>query len=199
MQRCNFKFVDSIRCSSLAIFRNKFIGNQAAYCIFIIYLNPKVVLLCAYEMKEIMKMTSETLFTTSTWYEAENGSNGSCNFVFNSGPQVCSGPSIPKHAVKLRIFSESEIVHRKMTVVLRHFVRKRRSFLKHFFLWKTTVVFVQNISKRRSFSGELFQIRGKCVPSQHVLELKDHCKLVGQSWKRSYMTYLNHFQPHIMY
>ena len=55
---------------------------------------PKVVLLCAYEMKEFMKMTSETLFTISTWYEAENDSNGSCNFVFNSGPQVCSGPSV---------------------------------------------------------------------------------------------------------
>ena len=59
-------------------------------------------------MKECMKMTSETLFTTSTWYEAENGSNQSCNFVFNSGPQVCSGPSIPKHAVKVCIFPEFE-------------------------------------------------------------------------------------------
>ena len=57
-------------------------------------LKIKVVLLCAYEMKEFMKVTSETLFTTSTRYEAESGSNGSCNFVFNSGPQVCSGPSI---------------------------------------------------------------------------------------------------------
>ena len=51
------------------------------------------MLLCAYEMKEFMKVTSETLFTTSTRYEAENGSNGSCNFVFNSGPQLCNGPS----------------------------------------------------------------------------------------------------------
>ena len=60
-------------------------------------------------MKEFMKVTSETLFTTSTQYEAENGSNGSCNFVFNSGPQVCSGPSIPKHAMKVCIFPEFEI------------------------------------------------------------------------------------------
>ena len=52
-----------------------------------------------------MKVTSETWFTTSGWYEAKNGPNGSCNFVFNSGPQVCSGPSIPKHAVKYSDFS----------------------------------------------------------------------------------------------
>ena len=65
---------------------------------------PKVVLICASEMKEFMKMTSELLFTTRTWYEVENGSNGSCNFVFSSGPQVCSS-SVPKHGVKVRIFS----------------------------------------------------------------------------------------------
>ena len=69
----------------------------------------KVVLLCAYEMKEFMKVTSETLFTTSTRYEAEIVSNGSCKFVFNSGPQVCSGPSVPKHAVKVYISPEFEI------------------------------------------------------------------------------------------
>ena len=56
-----------------------------------------------------MKVTSETLFTTSTWYEAENGSNGSCNFVFNFGPQVCSGPSVPKHALKVHIYSTNFI------------------------------------------------------------------------------------------
>ena len=49
-----------------------------------------------------MKVTSETWFTTSGWYEAKNGSNGSCNFVFNSGPPVCNGSSVPKHAVKIR-------------------------------------------------------------------------------------------------
>ena len=31
------------------------------------------------------------------------------NFVFNSGPQVCSGPSFPKHVVKVRIFSKDLI------------------------------------------------------------------------------------------
>ena len=56
-----------------------------------------------------MKMTSETLFTNSTWYEAENGSNGSCNFVFNSGPQVCSGSSVPKHDVKYSDFPGARI------------------------------------------------------------------------------------------
>ena len=75
----------------------------------LLLLVAKVVLLCAYEMEEFMKVTSETLFTTSTRYEAENGSNGSCNFVFNSGPQVFSGSSIPKHAVKVCIFPEFEI------------------------------------------------------------------------------------------
>ena len=58
------------------------------------------MLLCEYEMKKFMKVTSEILFPTGTRYEAENGSNRSCNFVFNSGPQVFSGPSIPKHALK---------------------------------------------------------------------------------------------------
>ena len=33
-------------------------------------------------------------------YEVENGSNGSCKFVVNSGPQGCSGSTVPKHAVK---------------------------------------------------------------------------------------------------
>ena len=56
-----------------------------------------------------MKMTSETLFTNSAWYEVENGSNGSCNMVFNSGPQLFSGPSIPKHAVKVHVFSKDLI------------------------------------------------------------------------------------------
>ena len=69
----------------------------------------KVVLICASEMKEFMKMTSETLYTTRTWYEVENGSNGSCNFVFSSGPQVFSGSSVPKHGVKVRIFSRDFI------------------------------------------------------------------------------------------
>ena len=33
------------------------------------------------------------------------GSNGSCKFVFNSGPQVSSGSSVPKHAVKYSDFA----------------------------------------------------------------------------------------------
>ena len=37
-------------------------------------------------------------------YEVENGSNGSCTFVFNSGPQVSNGSSVPKHLEKVRIF-----------------------------------------------------------------------------------------------
>ena len=32
-----------------------------------------------------------------------------------------------------------------------------------------------------------------CVSSQHVLELKNRYKLVGQSSKRSHMTHLKHF------
>ena len=73
------------------------------------FLKTKVVLICASKMKEFMKMTSETLLTTRTWYEVENGSNGLCNFVFNSGPQVCSDSSVPKHAVKVRFFSKDLI------------------------------------------------------------------------------------------
>ena len=53
-----------------------------------------------------MNTTSETLFTNRTWYEVENVSNVSCSLVFNSGPQLCSGPSIPKHAVKVHVFSK---------------------------------------------------------------------------------------------
>ena len=49
-----------------------------------------------------MKVTSETWFTISGWFEAKNDSNGSCNFVVISGPPVCNGSSVPKHAVKLR-------------------------------------------------------------------------------------------------
>ena len=85
------------------------VGNTIRHTSYTTFLKIKVVLLCAYEMKQFMNVTSETLFTTSTRYETENGSNGSCNFVFNSGPQVCSGPSAPKHAVKVCIFPEFEI------------------------------------------------------------------------------------------
>ena len=56
-----------------------------------------------------MKMTSETLFANRTWYEVENGSNESCNFVFNSGPQVSIGSSVPKHAVKYSDFAGVKI------------------------------------------------------------------------------------------
>ena len=47
-------------------------------------------------------MTSETLLINSTRSEAENGSNESCNFVFNSGPQLCSAPSVQKHALNVQ-------------------------------------------------------------------------------------------------
>jgi len=52
-----------------------------------------------------MKETSETLFTTRIWYDVENGSNGTCNFVFNSGPQVFNDSSSPKYFENLWIFS----------------------------------------------------------------------------------------------
>ena len=87
------------------------------------------MLLCASEMKEFMKKTSETLFATRTWYEAENGSNGSYNFVFNSGPQVCSGLWLRKHAVKVRIFPESEIDKSVFTGWKRVFTRWKWTYL----------------------------------------------------------------------
>ena len=100
-------------------------------------------------------------------------------------------------SMKFRIFPESEIVHRKTTVVLIHFVRKRRSFFKEKNVSKTTVVFVQNVSKRPSFFGELFQIRGKCVTSQHVLELKEGsqygCPTVNEFPLTSFNTFQSHF------
>ena len=49
-------------------------------------------------------------------------------------------------SMKFRIFPESEIVHRKTTVVLIHFVRKRRSFFKE-----------KMFQKRPSFSHKMYQ------------------------------------------
>ena len=106
----------------------------------------KVVLHCASEMKEFMKMTSETLIAIRTWYEAENGSNGSYNFVFNPGPQVCSGLWLRKHAVKVRIFTESEIDKSVFTGWKRVFTRWKWTYLFQidkavFTRWKWTYLF----------------------------------------------------------
>ena len=81
----------------------------------------------------------------------------------------------------VKAVGKTDVFYPDKTRTLKNYSRFRTKCIK------TTVVFRWTISDS-----------WKCVPSQHVLELKDHYKLVGQSWKRSYMTHLNHFQPHIM-
>ena len=67
----------------------------------------KVVQLCTYEMKKFMKRTSENLFNTLIVHDMSLKifQIGHVTSFFNCDEQVCSGPSVPKHVLKVCMFS----------------------------------------------------------------------------------------------